>query len=141
MLCKTNRSPGIQTSIQIYNGATVVMGGMITENRVSHEDKIPLLGDIPLLGWFFRHEKQSRSRTEVLVFITPYVLDTPAQIEDDSRNAKASLDTRGVWDALWSRSRMADPVSEKAHNRALENGRQTVLPPRYPLSGELSELN
>ena len=42
----------ITTKVAIYNGATVVMGGMITENRVQVEDKIPFLGDIPLLAVF-----------------------------------------------------------------------------------------
>ena len=135
----TTRKMGADVAVQ--SGDTIVLGGLAENSTSVTKTKIPILGDIPLLGWFFRHEKQTRSRTEVLVFITPYVLDTPAQIEDDSRNAKASLDTRGVWDALWSRSRIADPVPKNAQDRVLENGRQTILPPRYPLSGALSDLN
>ncbi|MCL1857426.1 MAG: hypothetical protein FWF84_07315, partial [Kiritimatiellaeota bacterium] len=60
----------IDTRIQIYNGSTVVMGGMITEGRDSVEEKIPILGDIPLLGRFFRNTYERSVKRNLLIFVT-----------------------------------------------------------------------
>ena len=102
---------------------------------------MPILGSIPLLGWFFRHDEETTARREIIVFITPRILDTPAQMEDDARKIKATMDTAGVWDSSWSNSRLADPLPEKQAKTVLDNGRQTVAPARYPLTGYLTGLN
>ena len=65
----------IQTNIQIFNGATVVMGGMITEQRVSREDKVPFLGDLPLVGRLFRNSYESSEKRNLLIFVTARLVD------------------------------------------------------------------
>ena len=136
----TTRKMGADVAVQ--SGDTIVLGGLAENSTSQVRTKIPILGDIPLLGRLFRSEKEERTRTEVLVFVTPYVVDTPAQIEDDARNAKASLDTEGVWDSVWSASRLADPVrKEKTLEKVLENGRDTAAPPRFPMTRTLAPLN
>ncbi len=60
----------VDTSLSIYNGATVVMGGMITELRVEVEDKIPFLGDIPILGRLFRSNVEKSEKRNLLIFVT-----------------------------------------------------------------------
>ena len=65
----------ISTSVSIYNGATVVMGGMITENRVSTEDKVPLLGDLPYLGQFFTSKSEQTVKRNLLIFVTARLVD------------------------------------------------------------------
>lgn len=65
----------VSTSIQIYNGATVVMGGMITETRHSVDDKIPLLGDIPLIGRLFRSKYDRSEKRNLLIFVTARLVD------------------------------------------------------------------
>ncbi len=60
----------IDTVVTLYNGATVVMGGLITEERKSMEDKIPFLGDIPFLGRFFRSRSEWSSKRNLLLFVT-----------------------------------------------------------------------
>ena len=62
-------------------------------------------------------------------------------MEDDARNAKASMGTEGIWDSSWSSSRLADPLNPKQARKVLENGEETVVPPRYPLTGYLTGLN
>ena len=135
----TTRKMGADVAVQ--SGDTIVLGGLAENSTSMTMTKIPLLGDIPLLGRLFRSEREERTRTEVLIFVTPYVVDTPAQIEDDARNAKASLDTEGVMDSVWSASRLADPVPEKVLNKVLDNGRKTVAPPRTPMTRSLAGLN
>ena len=127
--------------VAVQSGETVVLGGLAQNSVTKSTTKVPILGSIPLLGWLFRHESDEHSRTEIIVFITPRVLDTPAQMEDDARNTKASIDTHGVWDPTWSSSRLADPLPEKAAKKVLERGRSTVAAPRYPLTSYLTGLN
>jgi hypothetical protein len=99
------------------------------------------LGDIPFLGWFFRTTRQTKSRNEVVVFLTPRVITKPSEGEDEARNRKAYLDTQGVWRSDWSSSRLADPVSEKERKAVLQRGTETLEPPRHVLTRELAPLN
>ena len=64
----------VQTQLTINNGATVVMGGLITESRTTIEDKIPLLGDIPFLGRLFRSRVEQTSKRNLLIFVTARTL-------------------------------------------------------------------
>ncbi|MCA1809209.1 MAG: hypothetical protein LC725_07155 [Lentisphaerae bacterium] len=65
----------IITSISIWDGQTVVMGGLITEGQQTSEDKIPFLGDIPLLGWFFRTKSTKSVKRNLLIFVTANLVD------------------------------------------------------------------
>ena len=131
----------MSADVAVQSGETVVLGGLADTSVSRTRTKVPILGSIPLLGWLFRHDEESTSRREIIVFITPRVLDTPAQMEDDARKIKASMDTAGVWDASWSNSRLADPLPDKAAKQVLKNAGQTVTPARYPLTGYLTGLN
>ena len=135
----TTRKMG--ADVQVLSGETVVLGGLAQNSVTKSTTKVPLLGDIPLLGWLFRHETDEKVRNEIIVFLTPRVIDTPAQMEDDARNAKAALGTDGLFDPTISASRIADPLSEKAARRILRNGADTVAPQRYPSTGALTGLN
>ena len=68
-------SRSVQTSILVYNGATVVMGGMITERRTTIDDKIPFLGDIPIIGRLFRSKMESSEKRNLLIFVTARLVD------------------------------------------------------------------
>ncbi len=65
----------VSTSVSIYNGATVVMGGMITEIRNSSEDKVPLLGDLPYIGYLFRSKAEHSEKRNLLIFVTARLVD------------------------------------------------------------------
>lgn len=68
-------SRNVTTSIVIWDGQTVVMGGMIREELVTVKDKIPILGDIPLLGWLFRTEGSYSQKKNLLIFVTARLVD------------------------------------------------------------------
>ncbi len=68
-------SRSIQTSISIWDGQTVVMGGLITENEATTEDKIPFLGDIPLLGYFFKTKTSKSIKRNLLIFVSANLVD------------------------------------------------------------------
>ena len=65
----------LATSVEIYNGSTVVMGGMIREERYTEEDKIPILGDLPLIGHLFRYKYDQSDKKNLLIFVTARLVD------------------------------------------------------------------
>ena len=64
------------TSVIVKNGQTIIMGGILTQKESEVVEKVPLLGDVPLLGEAFKHTDKELSNSELLVFLTPYVIDT-----------------------------------------------------------------
>ncbi|MFW6151758.1 MAG: hypothetical protein ACOC6C_02165, partial [Verrucomicrobiota bacterium] len=65
----------VATRLSIYNGATVVMGGMITEDRQTVDDKVPVLGDIPVIGRLFRSKYDRSEKRNLLIFVTAKLVD------------------------------------------------------------------
>jgi len=65
----------VKTEVLVENGGTVVIGGIFEQNDRTDVTKIPLLGDIPVLGWLFKNSTTTTSKTELLVFITPRVVN------------------------------------------------------------------
>ncbi len=62
------------TEVSVESGMTVVIGGLIKDKTIDNESGIPLLKDIPLLGWLFKNKKKSKDKTELLIFITPELI-------------------------------------------------------------------
>ncbi len=67
----------LSSEVTVENGGTAIIGGIFQTTEREDEVKIPLLGDIPLIGHFFRHKSRLQDKTELLVFLTPTVLDKP----------------------------------------------------------------
>jgi len=65
----------IKTQVRVKNGETLVLGGIFDGEETSTVSKVPLLGDIPGLGWLFKTTKKSNSKTELIIFLTPRILD------------------------------------------------------------------
>lgn len=62
------------TLVRVKNGQTVVIGGLLTSRETDQTRKVPLLGDIPILGWLFTSRAKSKSTTDLVIFITPTIL-------------------------------------------------------------------
>lgn len=69
----------IKTEVIAQSGQTVLLGGLISENKSNGKSKIPGLGDIPLFGSLFSSQSESTEKTELVVFITPRVIDSVDQ--------------------------------------------------------------
>lgn len=63
-----------QTMVGVDDGQCIALGGMITKSLQVVERKVPLLGDIPLVGRLFRYDQQSKKRKELLIFLTPHIV-------------------------------------------------------------------
>ena len=80
------RSPQIdtitaQTTVSARNGQTVILGGLITKDRATISRRVPLLGDVPILGGAFRYDSTDEMRNELLIIMTPYIVRDEADVE------------------------------------------------------------
>ncbi|MGA8239683.1 MAG: type II secretion system protein GspD, partial [Desulfobacterales bacterium] len=82
----------IDTSVLVNDSETVVIGGLIENSPARSENKVPLLGDIPLLGRLFKYETQSRQKTNLLVFLTPRVLNKSSDASNLDQEKEARFD-------------------------------------------------
>ena len=64
----------VSTEVLVENGGTVGLGGIYTQDESSTLTKVPLLGDIPILGFFFRQDLKQNNKRELLIFVTPRVI-------------------------------------------------------------------
>lgn len=77
-----------ETTVTILNGSTVAIGGFTSKNKRATVSKVPVLGDIPILGFFFRSESTTDTMTTLFIFITPRIVDNLQDLEgltDDFR--------------------------------------------------------
>ena len=109
------------TQVLIPNAHTLVMGGLVQDNPISSSTKVPLLGDIPGLGYAFRSETKSVSKDNLLIFITPTIVKDEDFRSTDSQFFKTlptkrpvMLDPNNLWDGTrpynWSNPTNTDPA-------------------------------
>jgi type IV pilus assembly protein PilQ len=70
----------VQTQVLVENGGTVVIGGIYTQDEGETINKVPLLGDVPVLGHLFKNKTRTTSKTELLIFLTPKVVSERAAV-------------------------------------------------------------
>lgn len=68
------------TTVVVHNEETVVIGGIIGQDTSSGERKVPLLGDIPLLGWLFKTHANNLKKTNMFIFITPHIVESSPEL-------------------------------------------------------------
>ncbi len=104
----------MKAQIAVRNRATIVLGGLVNTDRTISSTKVPILGDIPLLGRLFRMDTTADTRTELLVLITPYVMMTPEEARAESaRLHLASHSSQTEWHQGWSDSEFAHPMEPR----------------------------
>jgi type II secretory pathway component GspD/PulD (secretin) len=124
-------SRNIDTQVLIPNANTLVMGGMVKDNPNSTYTKVPLLGDIPVLGYAFRSENKSMDKQNLLIFITPTIIkDSDFQPTTttfmNSRPIKEQepLDPNSAWDSGkphdWSDPKNTDPTQVIINQKTTE---------------------
>ena len=79
-----------QTTLMVKNGETIVIAGLTSQSITHSQNGVPLLKDIPLLGWLFKGENRDNSLDQVLIFITPYVLPREAAVSAPAKAAPSS---------------------------------------------------
>jgi len=82
----------VDTTVIVRDNDTVVIGGLIEDQTSSSEFKVPLLGDIPLLGWLFKVRSESSRKTNLYVFLTPRVINDPDEADRIYGSKRTEMD-------------------------------------------------
>ena len=119
------------TTVNVPNGQTIVIGGMITKSDNTLERKVPWLGDLPLVGKAFRYDSTTTSRTELLIFLTPRIVmsdidsELIKQVESERMHFMES-DAEEIHGPLYS-------VPKPANNQLWTPDEGTILRPEMPI--------
>ena len=84
----------VVTTVNVWDNQTVVLGGLITSSAQSRKDKIPMLGDIPVLGRFFQSQSKSTDKRNLMIFVTATIVDPAGNrvhTDDDLPFAQSSV--------------------------------------------------
>jgi general secretion pathway protein D len=76
----------VTTSAIVWDGQTVVLGGLITENVTKFKDQVPVLGDLPVVGRLFRSEASQTRKRNLIIFVTPTIIDPAGNRFHDERD-------------------------------------------------------
>ena len=95
----------VENTVVVGDGQTVVIGGILADVYEDNVDKVPWLGDIPGLGWAFKTESRTLRKTNLLVFLTPHIVRTEADLEGETIRKREEFrqrteDVLGLDDAL-----------------------------------------
>lgn len=88
------RKRSAKTNVFVANGQTVAIGGLISEEDSNSESKVPVLGDIPIIGWLFKAKKVQRRRTNLVIFLTPHILRNAAEASMRTRHVAERFEDR-----------------------------------------------
>ena len=139
----TTQTRKLSADIAVKSGETVILGGLVRSEKTTASTKVPLLGDIPFIGpYLFGSTRATDARSELLIFLTPYVLNTSESMAAEARRRKDYLDVKGMWTKGWSDSKLADETivqkikrekAEHALARAKERQESEEREPPNPL--------
>lgn len=104
----------LNATVSVGDRETIVLGGLILSRNSKSETKVPLLGDIPVIGNLFKFKSTTKQRAELVVLLTPYVLMTPAEARAEStRLYSANSSRQREWHTGWSDSPMGKMSDRK----------------------------
>lgn len=132
------RSPRVdtataQTTVSAMDGETIVLGGLITQDKQEIHRQVPLLGDLPILKHLFRYDGYVSRRSELLIILTPHIIRTP---EDNERIRQIEI-SRMSWCAADVFALQGDIGFENdMHLQMLENGQPDIIFPDLNPSGQ-----
>lgn len=132
-IASPTRSRKISTTVMAMDGQTVVLGGLMEDVITHNKRKIPILGDIPIIGLLFKQTDSSKFKTNMLVFITPHVIKDPSGF---SEIMKRKIEQRNRFvDANYGKRQKREIRSIISAHRSdlLEFTPQLVMPPKAAL--------
>ncbi|WP_447919306.1 type II secretion system secretin GspD [Achromobacter aegrifaciens] len=106
----------IDTSVLIDDGQIIVLGGLLEDNVTLSTNSVPLLGSLPVIGSLFRYDSRKRTKTNLMVFLRPYV------VRDANRSASVTMDR-------YDYMRRAQAVVQPGQHWALPDMQAPMLPP------------
>jgi Type II secretory pathway, component PulD len=88
----------ISTTVRLNDGETITLGGLIKNTESEGHDKIPILGDIPLLGALFRTNTKNHSKTNLVVYVTPHIIKKDNRLDLDSALQSLDINNSGFFE-------------------------------------------
>lgn len=122
----TTKKRSMTASIAVRDGETIILGGLVKKTTAGQKSGIPILSGIPLLGRLFSYKSDTDRRAEVVVFITPYVLETPEEIETKSQKMRDAINVKGMWQSDWSDSKLAELSKTDAAKKRQEDKKRNA---------------
>jgi len=83
----------VDTTVIVKDNQTVVIGGLIDDATIVNETKVPLLSDIPVLGYLFRKHSDTNQKTNLYIFLTPRVIKSPIEADEILKDKREQIDT------------------------------------------------
>ncbi len=119
----------LKTNILVKDGETIVIGGLFRDVVVTSRSQIPLLGDLPVIGAAFRGTNDTTQRQEVIIMLTPHIIDGADQTRGLERAADISRKRYGAQDGvMWtSRARLAEDYYERASRYYIEGDTEAAM--------------
>jgi type IV pilus assembly protein PilQ len=93
-------STELRTNVVVKDGQTIVIGGLFRDNVITIKNQVPVLGDLPLVGALFRGKRDTTSREEVIIILTPHIVTDSAQTHPDERVRDIQLKREGAKGSL-----------------------------------------
>ncbi|MCX5632199.1 MAG: hypothetical protein NTW93_00750 [Phycisphaerae bacterium] len=78
----------VKTNIMVKDGRTIIIGGLFKEDLTSSDSQVPVIGDLPIVGAIFKKTKDSNIRTELIILITPHIINEPEELASASEKKK-----------------------------------------------------
>ena len=128
----TTTKRSMETTTVAKDGQTLVVGGLVRDNISISERKVPLLGDIPLLGWLFRFQSRQTEKLNLLVFLTPTLVKDDADVVELNARKSIELGTLQRDNRIEEPTRLKQDVLEKLERPA---GSPRPLPHQAEPSG------
>ena len=126
----------IDTQVLIPNAHTLVMGGLVKDNPNASYTKVPILGDIPILGLAFRSENKSMEKDNLLIFITPTIVtdadfkpSTSDFLNSAPRAMKDPMNMHTWLDSAQPRGDWSNPLSDQNGNAQIQNTEKAAFAP------------
>lgn len=91
----TTTKRSTKTSVTVKDDQVVVIGGLMQEKDEDNITKVPILGDIPVLGWLFKHKTAGKKKTNLLVFLTPHIVKEAEDLARLSEDKKREFGEKG----------------------------------------------
>jgi len=82
-----------ETIVSMNSGSTVVIGGLIRDDKIAVETKVPFLSDVPLIGGLFKYQKDQLQKTNLLIFITPHIMRSQEDMEQITADKKKEIES------------------------------------------------
>lgn len=117
-----------KTSVVVKDRETVVIGGLMQEKEEENLRKMPILGDIPVLGWLFKHKRTEKQKTNLLVFLTPHIVKDSERLTEltiQKRKEMAMNEAQYVEGEILIKFR--DGVSDKRAKEIIESEKATLV--------------